>query len=991
MLRRYIWTMAAVFLSLPARAVDFDREVAPLLASHCLDCHRGEEAKGGLDLSEKGKALAGGDSGKVIEPGVGTDSLLLDRVLADEMPPKHPLSTEEKKTLEQWIEQGAPWGTDPIDPFRISTAKRAGYDWWSLKPIQRPDVPTDASPELVHNPIDAFVHSKLVSADLSPSPTAEKRTLIRRLYFDLIGLPPTMEEVHAFLDDEDPDAYGKLVDRLLASPHHGERWARHWLDVVRYGETDGFERNGQRAHAWPYRNWVIHALNADMPYDQFCRWQLAGDLIAPQDPDAVTATGYLVAGVHNTVLGNDMMRAIARQDELEDVVGNVAQTFLGLTANCARCHDHKFDPISQQDYYKLTASLAGVSHGDRPLPQPEILAAQTKVRSEIGRVSKALKAIEAPARSHLHAQQRVPLTAAVPEPIASWDLRQGLEDQVGKMPLDVVGKVSQQTDGYHFSGEGYLRSAPLDRPVVEKTLEVWVRLDDLAQQGGGTISLQSLDGQFFDAIVFGEREAGEWMAGSNNFRRTRSFGGLRESDPDDVICFAIVYAADGTITGYRNGAVYGSPYQVEETQDFAAHAGVVLLGCRHEPSGGNRLLRGTILKANLYDRSLSADEVNASAVSEESGLRLAEVVAALAPEERAVHQRLSEQLANLNAEQRRLQETTEQRVYAAVAKEPQDTYLLRRGDVTLRGTLVSPGGIASVEGPGAIDLSPNAPEAERRRELAVWITNPENPLFARVIVNRLWHYHFGRGLVETPSDFGFNGGQPSHPELLDWLASELIANGFRLKPIHRLIVMSSTYQQSSRPQVPGIERDVENRLLWRKQPMRMEGEVLRDSMLAVAGLLNREIGGKGFSDYKVIDVNNGTTYYEPFDPTDKSSQRRSIYRFLPRGGNQGLLDAFDCPDSATSAPRRNQTTTPLQALELWNSPFTFRVADHLATEVKATAKLDKGRQVELMYESVLQRKPLPQEQTAGEKLLEKHTLRLLGRALLSSNEFLTIE
>ena len=342
-----------LFVALPARAAppDFDREIAPLLAAHCTDCHGGPKPKGKLDLTRKTDGAA-----------------LWERVSAGEMPPKKPLPAKDQQLLKAWVDGGGKWGTDPIDPFRFTTPARAGYDWWSLQPVKRPAVPPGA------NPIDHFIAKKLSDKGLSLSPPASKRVLLRRLSFDLIGLPPTPEEVAAFEKDTSPDAYEKQVEKLLASPHHGERWARHWLDVVRFGETNGFERNDTRPNAWHYRDWVIRALNADLPYDQFARLQLAGDVLKPDDADAVRATGFLVAAVHNTVLGNDQMRAVARQDELEDLVGGVAQTFLGMTANCARCHDHKFDPIAQRDFYRLASSLSGVAHGERTVGGAKVYA-----------------------------------------------------------------------------------------------------------------------------------------------------------------------------------------------------------------------------------------------------------------------------------------------------------------------------------------------------------------------------------------------------------------------------------------------------------------------------------------------------------------------------------------------------------------------------------------------------------------------------------------
>jgi hypothetical protein len=370
----------------------------------------------------------------------------------------------------------------------------------------------------------------------------------------------------------------------------------------------------------------------------------------------------------------------------------------------------------------------------------------------------------------------------------------------------------------------------------------------------------------------------------------------------------------------------------------------------------------------------------------------AELTARLSPEDRRRRDDLQVRRDTLAAERGRLQGRDVVKVYGALSQQPPPTRLLVRGQVTDPGEVVSPGAVAALGAPRAdFGLTADAPEAERRKRLATWLTRPDNPLFARVMVNRLWHHHFGTGLVETPSDFGFNGGRPSHPELLDWLAAELAERGYSLKAMHRLIVTSATYRQASAPRQDGLAADADGRLLWRKPPLRIEGEALRDGMLTVAGLLNREAGGKGFSDYAASDGRNGTTYYEPIDPTGPASHRRSVYRFVPRGGNPGLLDAFDCPDPAASAPRRNSTTTPLQALSLWNGPFALRMAEAFAARVAAEEPPDLARQVDRAYRLALQRDPLPAERDAARRLVERHGLKALCRALFNANEFLTAE
>ena len=347
--------------------VEFEREIAPLLARRCLECHFGPESKGGLDLSKAASIRKGGESGVAIVSGKAVESLVWQRVQDDEMPPKKPLLADEKTLLKRWINAGAKWQGGSIDLFRFTSVARAGYDWWSLQPLQRPKLP-ELTKATSLNPIDLFVHSKLQKHGLLPSVVADRRTLIRRLSFGLLGLPPSAKDVKRFVTDHSPNAYEDLVNRLLDSPHYGERWARHWLDIARFGESQGFERDKLRDHSWRYRDWVVQAFNQDMPFDTFARLQLAGDVLQPSDTSATIATGFLVAGAYDEVGQSQQsaaMKAVVRQDELEDYVSTVGQTFLGLTIHCARCHDHKFDPIKQFEYYRLTAALSGVRHGER--------------------------------------------------------------------------------------------------------------------------------------------------------------------------------------------------------------------------------------------------------------------------------------------------------------------------------------------------------------------------------------------------------------------------------------------------------------------------------------------------------------------------------------------------------------------------------------------------------------------------------------------------
>jgi len=979
---------------------EFDRTVVPLLIRRCLECHSGSECKGELNLSTRVAAYKGGESGPAIIPGNVDQSLLWERIAADEMPPENPLSAKEKAIVKRWIETGAAWGTDPIDLFLITTEARAGFDWWSLQPINRPTPPVVKDEQWTKAPLDRFVLAKLEQRGLKPSALADRRTLIRRLSFDLLGLPPTPGEVEAFQHDTSADAYERLVDRYLSSPRYGERWARHWLDVARFGESQGFERDKLRPNAWRYRDWVVDALNADLPYDEFSRRQLAGDVLLPGVSSAIVATGFLVAGTYDEVgqsQQSDAMKAVVRQDELEDIVSVVGQTFLGLTINCSRCHDHKFDPIRQQEYYRLTSALGGVRHGERELGtgdrererQDRIAAFQ----SQLDGLNRKLASLEADARRDIlterNARQPDRPTPQAPTPIAHWDFGSDLNDSIGTMHGQSDGRAHVKDDRLHVDGRtGYVSTAPLAMDVTEKTLEAWVSLPNLDQRGGGIISLQTLDGITFDAIVFAEREPKRWMAGSNGFVRTQSFGGPEEGESDSrLIHMAVVYAADGTITAYRNGRRYGEPYKSSGPVTYQAGNANVLFGLRHSPAGGNRLLAGSIDRAKLYNRALSPTEIAASADVPNNYIEEKEIVARLDSQQREQRDRLRFEIAHLESLKQRAVVT---KTYATVPRQPEPAHVLLRGSTTQKGEIVSAGAVAAIAGLDAdFGLSPDAPEAERRVRLARWITSSKNPLFARVIVNRLWHHHFGAGIVDTPSDLGFNGGRPSHPQLLDWLAAELLRYDFSLKAIQRQIVMSATYRQSSVYRDAAAAVDADNRLLWRKSPVRLEAEAVRDAVLTAAGLLNSNMGGPGFQDFTTFVRN--TQFYDVLDPLGRSFNRRSLYRTWVRSGRSRFLDAFDCPDPSTKSPKRAVTTTPLQALTLMNNSFVLRMADRLAERLARQAGADIEPQIVLAYELAYGRQPEAHELKLTRSFVEEHGLAALCRVILNSSEFLYVD
>lgn len=976
-------------------ATFFEQSIVPLITTRCAGCHNATDRKGGLDLTTPESLLHGGDSGKVVTPGNLDESMLWQRVVDKEMPPKEPLSDREQDLLRNWIRRGVPWSGGQLDLFRFTTGTRAGYDWWSLQPLKSVLPPESKTGSSFSNPIDLFIAQKLQAAGLSPSPAADRRTLIRRLYFDLLGLPPAPDDVLRFEQDSSPTAYEQLVDRLLAAPAYGERWARHWLDVIRFGESQGFERDKLRTNSWRYRDWVIDAWNQDLPYNEFARLQLAGDVLQPADPSALIATGFLVAGPYDEVGQKQQsaaMKLVVREDELEDMVSTIGQTFLGLTVNCSRCHDHKFDPIRQSEYYRLAASIAGVNHGEPPLPGGQA-ALQNKpatidVTLRIRELEQRLAGIESPHRERILAQRRTRRAAMPPPaPFAAWEFDRDASDSVGGLHGELRDGARLDDGKLILDGKGFVVTSPLPKDLHEKTLEAWVVVANLQQQGGGVIGVQTPEGQLFDSIVFGERESRQWMAGSNGFERTQSFQGPEEKDSEQPVHVAIVYRPDGTVVGYRNGVRYGAEYNSKGSASFAAGKAQVLFGLRHSPPGGNRLFRGSVDRARLYDRALSDDEIAASFGTENDYVSEKDLTAELSPAERAAWGDVRFELEQLRQHKSRLADA---KVYAIAPQSPGQVFVLVRGNPAQKGEAVTPGGIASIRGAKSdFGLAGDSNDQDRRRMLAQWIAAEHNPLFARVIVNRLWHYHFGTGIVDTPNDLGFNGGRPSHPELLDWLASELIQIGWSLKRLQRLVITSSTYRQSSRVREDAARLDAGNRLLWRKSPQRLEAETLRDTLLAATGVLNETMHGPGFYDFKTFISNS--QFYELRDPVGATFQRRSIYRTWVRSGRSPFLDVFDCPDPSTKSPQRAVTTTPLQALALLNNSFVLRMADQCADRIRKDVGEDANRQVDALFSRVFARSPDREESQLCQKLVGQHGLSALCRVLFNSNELLYVD
>jgi hypothetical protein len=793
---------------------------------------------------------------------------------------------------------------------------------WSFAPVRRPDPPAPRGAAWARNPIDLFILERLEAAGLSPAPEADRAVLIRRLSLDLTGLPPSPEEVEAFAGDPRPDAYEALVERLLASPRHGERWAVHWLDAVRFAETHGFEMNQPRGNAWPYRDYVIRAFNEDRPYDRFIRDQLAGDALGED-----AATGFLVAGPWDGVKSpEERLTREQRANELQDLVNAAGTVFLGLTLGCARCHDHKFDPILQREFYAVQAVFAGVEHGEREVEPPDREERERRavpVARELAAVEKELWALE-------------PIAGLAP----------------GSPPRPAVSP---------------LRNTDRFAPVIARRLRFTVR------------KTNNLEPCLDEIEVFTVEDPPRNVALAALGVRARS-----SSDYAGSELHKLAHLNDGRHGNSRSwiSAEMGSGW-VEVEFSESARIDRVVWGRDREGKFQDRLAIDYAIEVEAEDgqRRLVASAADRQPYGAPAAAGGGSAPVANAPGP----------FAELDARRRRLEQSLKElrekpRVYAGVFKEPPPTRLCHRGDPLEEREAVVPGAVAALGIP--FSLPPGTPESQRRLALARWIADPANPLTARVMANRIWLHHFGAGLVATPSDFGAAGAPPSHPALLDWLAAELVASGWSLKALHRRIVMSSAYRQSSRPDPAGLAADAGCRLLWRFPPRRLEAEAIRDAILLASGKLDLAMGGPGFSAF--LPNENYVRVYDPKREFGPADWRRMVYQTKVRMHEDGTFGAFDCPDAGQVCPRRPRSTTAFQSLNLLNSPFVLEQAGFLGARLRREAGDDAGRQVLRAFRLAFGRDPDPEELAAATRLVEGHGGAALARALFNSSEFLFI-
>ena len=975
----------------------FRDQVAPILQRRCLSCHNPADHKGDFSLHSQKSAMADG----YVEPGNADESYLIELITPQQgkaKMPKNadPLSPGEIAVLRKWIDAGAKWPAG----LELKEAPVADLNWWSLRPLARPRVPQlDAAPSSpassfkTRTPIDAFMQRKWNEKGLSPSPEADRRTLIRRLYFDLWGLPPSPAEIQAFVDDEHPRAYERLVDRLLASPHYGERWARHWLDVVHYADTHGYDKDKPRPNAWPYRDYVIRAFNEDKPYSRFVQEQIAGDILWPQTRDGITATGFIAAGPwdfigHAEVPESKIDGRIARHLDRDDMVTSTLNTFCSTTIQCARCHHHKFDPIRQQHYYSLQAVFAALDRADRSydldpqiaqrratlLSLRETLTAEAQSLQE--QVKTATGSKLAPLEKQL-AQLEKQKASGKPQPQFGYHSQiERTQNTVKWVQVD-LGQATEIAsilyvgchDNYNNIGHGF------GFPVRYK-IEV---SNDEQFRAGVTSLVDRTDADVKNPGTQPQRETAPKNCRARFIRITATKLAPRKNDYIFALAEVSVFTPAGTnaalgkrvtskdsiqapVRWQRKNLVDGYYYGVQAAPDLAAK--IDSLRAQRD---------------KLRDATLSAELKTKLAANERQLKEVAQALKSLPPQGKVYAGTVHHGKGNFVGT-------------GAKGGRPRAIHVLHRGNILDPREAAQPGTIPVIEdSEWEFELDPAASEGERRVALANWLVRRDNPLAWRSIVNRVWQYHFGRGLVDSPNDFGRMGKRPTHPELLDWLAVEFRDNGQSFKKLHKLIVTSAVYRQSVTADAKQRELDAENLYLWRMNRRRLTAEEVRDAVLAVSGKLDETMFGPGFQLFVIERPQHSPHYeYDQHDPDDPKSLRRSIYRFIVRSQPDPFMTTLDCADSSASVAKREETLTALQALSLLNNKFMLRMAEHFAARLQGEADTLRG-QVEYGFHLVTGRSPSTEQATQLTAYAAEFGMENLCRLLFNLNEFVFVD
>ncbi len=990
----------------------FEQKIRPVLSQHCYACHSedahtAKKLKGALYLDSAEGMLYGGDTGPAIVKGKPAESLLIKSLKYDgfEMPPTGRLSDDVIADFAKWIEIGAP---DPRQGRKPGAKKREinleeGRQFWSFKPLAQVAPPEVKNTAWVRSPIDRFVVAKHEENGLQPNGPASKEKLIRRAYFDLIGLPPTPEQVEAFVKDESPSAFEKVVDELLQSERYGERWGRHWLDVARFAESGGYEFDGFRPGAYHYRDWVIRALNNDLPYDEFVRMQIAGDMLKPDDYQGAAAVGFLVAGPYPGQITAKTVERI-RYDQLDDMLMTMGGSMLGLTLGCVRCHEHKFDPIPQQDYYGLAASLAKTAHGAKPF-DPDAAATQLaldKHRVEHEPLVAALKRFaheELPKRFDPWQKNELPKQPDAPR----WQTFDPIDVDAERSYLKmlaggIVAHDGNITPGSNVNQRGRRRAA---RDAEEYTVAVHtfqknltaLRLDaftdkSLPKRGPGL----NADGSFqlaeikvtakpLDAnapekpialklkpVFAAFEDKDQPLANAVDDKPTTAWIVRTNAGKDN----AAILEIDGGLVGFASGTEL-----TIELKFLDLGLGRVRFALSTEPNPAT--WAGDIEPQHLGEiRALLA--ANNNQVTEAAREPLVHWFSPFDTETAKVFNTVRDHAA-------REPRSPLTEVYTTIAG-GQDVFLLRRGEVDNKQGKAEPAFVqvlntaADKEARWLPKPVAGQPAVDPRVGLANWMTDVEHgagPLLARVMVNRLWQHHFGEGLVGTPNDFGAQGERPSHPELLEWLSTEFVKAGWKLKPLHKLILLSAVYQQSNEVNAENVKIDSENRFLWHHRPRRLDAEIIRDSILAAGGSLDTTMFGPSVLD---------------------NTARRSVYLRVKRSELIPFMTMFDAPEPTQSIGERISTTVPTQALAMMNSPFVRQQAEKLAVRIRPTKETPLEIAIDKAYQIAFTRRPtneergrmtaFVQQQSAGSPSMDTALVEFC-QVLLCLNEFVYVD
>lgn len=945
--------LSATFGTTPNSAIadeiDFSTEIQPIFAQRCYACHGPTEKEGGLQLNSREAALAELESGDhAIVPGKDRRSTILDRILSedegDQMPPEGKrLTPDQIEKIKKWIEQGAKWG-----------------EHWAFAQPVRNALPKTSNPSWVKTPIDAFVLAKLDKEKLTPAKQADKIALVRRAYYDLIGLPPTPQQVSDFLKDDSANAYEKLIDRLLDSDQYGEKWARHWLDLVRYAETNGYERDSRKNLIWKYRDYVIRSFNQDKPFDRFIMEQLAGDELKNRTPESIIATGFYRLGVWDDEPAD---RELARYDYMDDILRTTSETFLGMTIGCARCHDHKIDPVAQRDYYSLLSFFSDISpHGGGSANHVSIetpeeraafdnkvadkLALETRLKKEIEQIESdfVAKLKKEKPEINIDDQPKLPANGI----LLSNSVKKGQQwEYTFKKPEGNWFDIAFDDSGWK-KGEGGFGSNGTPGSHVRtqwRTNNIWLRKDFRLASVPGQLSLHIIHDENAEVYLNGRK-----IAAVNGYRADFLKIDVTEKAQD------VLQTGRNTLAVHCKQTAGGQYIDVQLSTDRSATPNFVFLKKYGEEILGKQKLDRWNLIRQQYGKSI------------EQKLKF-KTDFAMAVAERGRNK----------------------------------TWILGRGSPQNKGEEVGPAFPQILNPPKVKIESKKGPTTGKRKRLAEWIASPENPMTAKVMINRIWQFHFGNGLVRSSSDFGFQGTPPTHPELLDWLAKEFTSSGWKIKKIHKLIMMSSTYQMSSAPNKVALEKDPTNNWLWRYNLRRLTAEEIRDSILAVSGDLNLKMYGS-FTFPKlpreVLATSSTPGSVWGNSPLEEAN-RRSIYIHVKRSMRMPLLESFDSPDPDTTCSVRVSTTVPTQALGMLNSQFmneqAQRFSDRLEKEhpgntrmqIKSAIRLTTSR--EAQADEIDADLKFIQELVSEEKLDQKKAMQNYCLMILNTNEFFYID